>query len=602
MGFLNFIDAIFIRIINQEPDPLNKARIRILGYILAFYLFFSAILIVSYTQSDVPLHLIRVSIIFVITILLIGVVLYTNLWRLVSHTILTVITLGVWSNLALYVKDVNLETLQYVWFACVLSFYMHGSIWGWIYSSLNILPVLALISLDKKNYFFVGANTHEVSQAVYLFVILYNFLLIIFLQFYFFRSFNNSIMRLTLAKGELGLLNEKLNKTLAEVEKLSNSRIEFLSTMSHEIRTPLNGVVGLTNVLLLENPRKDQEENLDMLKFSAENLLLLVNNVLDVNKLDSSKSELEKVGFNLVELITRAYSSSKLRASEKMLDFTLFIDPALEGKLVISDPTRVTQVLLNLINNAIKFTEKGRISIDVQVLNLSKKKIKVQFSIEDTGIGIAPDNQLIIFEPFMQASDSTTRNYGGTGLGLQIVEKTLKMFGSEINLTSEENVGSKFVFTIDFNYIILEDPRPILSVNTQSDLSSLKVLVAEDNAVNSMVINKILKKWNIVPVIVANGLLAVESVENGDFDVVLMDLHMPIMDGYEATACIRSLNDSTKAAIPIIALTASVNEKASRNVREAKMNDYLTKPFNPDHLFAKLKAVANVLHVLSNND
>ena len=602
MGFLNFIDAIFIRIINQEPDPLNKARIRILGYILAFYLFFSAILIVSYTQSDVPLHLIRVSIIFVITILLIGVVLYTNLWRLVSHTILTVITLGVWSNLALYVKDVNLETLQYVWFACVLSFYMHGSIWGWIYSSLNILPVLALISLDKKNYFFVGANTHEVSQAVYLFVILYNFLLIIFLQFYFFRSFNNSIMRLTLAKGELGLLNEKLNKTLAEVEKLSNSRIEFLSTMSHEIRTPLNGVVGLTNVLLLENPRKDQEENLDMLKFSAENLLLLVNNVLDVNKLDSSKSELEKVGFNLVELITRAYSSSKLRASEKMLDFTLFIDPALEGKLVISDPTRVTQVLLNLINNAIKFTEKGRISIDVQVLNLSKKKIKVQFSIEDTGIGIAPDNQLIIFEPFMQASDSTTRNYGGTGLGLQIVEKTLKMFGSEINLTSEENVGSKFVFTIDFNYIILEDPRPILSVNTQSDLSSLKVLVAEDNAVNSMVINKILKKWNIVPVIVANGLLAVESVENGDFDVVLMDLHMPIMDGYEATACIRSLNDSTKAAIPIIALTASVNKKASRNVREAKMNDYLTKPFNPDHLFAKLKAVANGLHVLSNND
>ena len=602
MGFLNFIDAIFIRIINQEPDPLNKARIRILGYILAFYLFFSAILIVSYTQSDVPLHLIRVSIIFVITILLIGVVLYTNLWRLVSHTILTVITLGVWSNLALYVKDVNLETLQYVWFACVLSFYMHGSIWGWIYSSLNILPVLALISLDKKNYFFVGANTHEVSQAVYLFVILYNFLLIIFLQFYFFRSFNNSIMRLTLAKGELGLLNEKLNKTLAEVEKLSNSRIEFLSTISHEIRTPLNGVVGLTNVLLLENPRKDQEENLDMLKFSAENLLLLVNNVLDVNKLDSSKSELEKVGFNLVELITRAYSSSKLRASEKMLDFTLFIDPALEGKLVISDPTRVTQVLLNLINNAIKFTEKGRISIDVQVLNLSKKKIKVQFSIEDTGIGIAPDNQLIIFEPFMQASDSTTRNYGGTGLGLQIVEKTLKMFGSEINLTSEENVGSKFVFTIDFNYIILEDPRPILSVNTQSDLSSLKVLVAEDNAVNSMVINKILKKWNIVPVIVANGLLAVESVENGDFDVVLMDLHMPIMDGYEATACIRSLNDSTKAAIPIIALTASVNEKASRNVREAKMNDYLTKPFNPDHLFAKLKAVANGLHVLSNND
>ena len=396
-----------------------------------------------------------------------------------------------------------------------------------------------------------------------------------------------------MAKTELGLLNEKLNQTVAEVEKLSNSRMEFLSTMSHEIRTPLNGVIGLTNVLLIENPRKDQEENLDMLKFSAENLLLLVNNVLDVNKLDSSKAELEKVGFNLVELVKRAYSSSKLRASEKNLDFKLFTDPVLEGKLVISDPTRVTQVILNLINNAIKFTEKGSISISVQSLGMSKKKIKVQFSIEDTGIGISPENQHIIFEPFTQASPSTSRNYGGTGLGLQIVEKTLSMFDSKISLTSEENIGSKFVFTIDFNYIVLEEPKPILTLNSQNDLSGLKVLVAEDNSVNRMVIEKILKKWNILPTIVDDGLRAVQSVEHGDFDVVLMDIHMPIMDGYEATAGIRKLKDLTKASISIIALTASVNDKVNRNVMDAKMDDYLAKPFNPDHLFAKLNEIAN---------
>ncbi|MEO7284824.1 ATP-binding protein [Gelidibacter sp.] len=512
------------------------------------------------------------------------------------------LTLVVWSNLSLYVREVNLATLQFIWFACTLSFYVHGSKWGWLYSLLNILPVLVFTIVGSNNYFYLDTSSHEVGQPIYIFIIVCNFFMIIFLQSYFFRSFNNNIMRLNMAKSELGLLNKKLNQTLAEVEKLSNSRMEFLSTMSHEIRTPLNGVIGLTNVLLLENPRKDQEENLDMLKFSAENLLLLVNNVLDVNKLDSSKSELEKVGFNLVELITRTYSSSKLRADEKMLEFKLFIDPVLEGKLVISDPTRVTQVLLNLVNNAIKFTEKGSISLSARALSLSKNKIKVQFTMEDTGIGISPDNQHIIFEPFMQASASTTRNYGGTGLGLQIVEKTLSMFGSKISLTSEENVGSKFVFVIDFNYIVLEEQMPILTKNIQNDLSGLKVLVAEDNAVNRMVIDKILKKWNLLPAIVDDGLRAVESVKNGDFDVVLMDLHMPIMDGYEATAGIRTLKDQTKASIPIIALTASVNEKVYLNVVDAKMDDYLTKPFNPEHLFAKLKAVANGLNVISNND
>ena len=591
MGFLNYIDTIFKSIINHEPDPLNKARIRILGYILVFYFFFSAILIIAYSQSDVPLHLIRVIIIFIITVFLIGLARYTNLWRVISHTMLVVITLGVWSNLSLYVKDVNLETLQYVWFACVLSFYIHGSKWGWIYSALNIIPVLALIILDHKNYFYVGTNTHEVSQAIYVFVTLYNFLLIIFLQFYFFRSFNNNIMRLTMAKTELALLNEKLNTTVAEVEKLSNSRMEFLSTMSHEIRTPLNGVIGLTNVLLLENPRKDQEDNLDMLKFSAENLLLLVNNVLDVNKLDSTKSVLEKVGFDLVELITRTYSSSKLRAIEKELEFKLFIDPILEGKLVISDPTRLTQVLLNLINNAIKFTEKGSISISAHVLSLSKKKMNVQFTIEDTGIGISPEKQNTIFEPFIQAAESTNRNYGGTGLGLPIVKKTLEMFDSNISLISEEDIGSKFIFDIELSYIILEEPKPIVTVNIKNDLSGLKVLVAEDNSINAMVIDKILRKWNIIPTIVEDGLSALQSVEKSDFDVILMDIHMPIMDGYEATAGIRDLKDRIKAGIFIIALTASVNEKVNQNVVDAKIDDYLTKPFNPEHLFAKLKEI-----------
>ena len=602
MGVLNYIDNIFIKLINQEPDQLNQSRIRILGYILVLYTFFSAILLIAYSLSDVPFHLIRVSIVFIVCVFLIALIFYTNLWRVVSHLILVAITLAAWSNLSLYLGEVNIETLQYIWFACVLSFYIHGSKWGWIYSALNILPLLAFTVADNSNYFYIGSTKNEVSQPIYVFITFYNFLLIIFLQFYFFRSFNNNITSLTIAKRELGLLNKKLNQTVAEVEKLSNSRMEFLSTMSHEIRTPLNGVIGLTNVLILENPRKDQEDNLDMLKFSAENLLLLVNNVLDVNKLDSTKSVLEKVGFDLVELLKRTYSSSKLSAFEKKLDFKLFIDPALEGKLVISDPTRLTQVLLNLINNAIKFTVKGSVSMSAHAISLSTKTIKVRFIIEDTGIGILPEKQNTIFEPFIQAAASTNRNYGGTGLGLSIVKKTLHLFDSEISLKSERNTGSEFVFDINFNYIILEKPKPNVTVNSQYDLSGLKVLVAEDNGINRMVIDKTLRNWNILPVLVDDGLSAVQSVENGNFDVVLMDIHMPIMNGYEATASIRGLKDRAKASVFIIALTASVNKKVNQNVVDANIDDYLTKPFNPEHLFAKLKEIANGLKVKGSKD
>ncbi|MFB9056859.1 ATP-binding protein [Mariniflexile ostreae] len=593
--FLNYIDNIFIKLINQEPDPLNKARIRMLGYILVFYTVFCSILVVTYALADLQFHLIRISTVFIITLSLIALGLYSNLWKVISHSILAVITFGVWTNLSIYVRDVNIETLQYIWFACVLSFYIHGSKWGWFYSALNILPVLAFTIADNKNYFFLGGSAHQVTLPIYVFVTFYNFLLITFLQFYFFRSFNKNITSLQIAKNELGSLNEKLNQTLSKVEKLSNSRMEFLSTMSHEIRTPLNGVIGLTNVLLAEAPRKDQEDNLDMLKFSAENLLLLVNNVLDVNKLDSNKTELEKISFDLAELITRNYASSKLKATEKGLDFKLFIDPVLNDKWVISDPTRITQVLLNLINNAIKFTEKGSISVSAQVINVSQSSIKVQFTIEDTGIGISPEKRHVVFEPFIQASANTNRNYGGTGLGLQIVKKTLGLFNSDINFTSEEHVGSKFSFDIDFDYLMLKQPKPKTILEDQNDLAGLCILVAEDNSINRMVINKTLKKWNITPTIVDDGLSALRCIEKEDFDVVLLDLHMPIMDGYTATSHIRNLKDPRKANVFIIALTASVNEKSHRNVIDAKMNDYLPKPFNPDHLFAKLKKISNTL-------
>jgi len=587
------ISGIFNKLIAKERDPINKARIKMLAYILVLYLLFTGILIIAYTVDGEKLHLIRVSIVFVATFSLIGIAHFTYAWKIVSHVILWLLTLAVWSNLSIYVQDINIETLQFIWLGCALSFYMHGLKWGWFYSLINVLPILVYTAIDNKNYFYIGTGPHEVSLPIYLFVTSYNFFLIIFLQYYFFKVFNQNFVSLTQTKNELKNLNSKLKVTLSEVESLSNSRMEFLSTMSHELRTPLNGVIGISNALLLQDPREDQEENLAVLKFSAENLLLLINDILDFNKFGSDKVELENISFDLATLIKNNCSSLKLKAHEKMLELKLNIDDQLEGKFVCSDPTRLTQVLLNLMNNAIKFTEKGSVSLHVQTSNLSADRMTVNFIIEDTGIGIELHRQENIFEPFIQAASSTSRRYGGTGLGLTIVKQVLTMFNSSIELVSSPNVGTKISFNIDFNYQNSGNYVSTSSVNAKNDLAHLKILVTEDNHVNILVIKKTLEQWNIVPVIAENGLIAMQKLEKENFDVILMDLYMPVMDGYETAAHIRKLSNKSKSMVPIIALTASSNNNVGQKILDAGMNDYLSKPFNPEHLFKKLKDLTN---------
>lgn len=583
------VSGIFNKLVSEEKDPINRARIKMLAYILILYLLFTGILILAYIAGGETLHLLRVSIVFAATSLLIGITYFTHAWKIVSHIVLWFITLAVWTNLSIYVQDINIETLQFIWLGCALSFYMHGLKWGWFYSLTNVLPVLAYTAVDNKNYFYIGTGPHQVSQLTYVFVTAYNFFLIIFLQYYFFKVFNRNFITLTHTKNELKELNNKLKVTLSDVKTLSNSRMEFLSTMSHELRTPLNGVIGISNALLLQNPREDQEENLAVLKFSAENLLLLINDILDFNKFDSDKVELERISFDFAALIKNNFSSLNLKAQEKMLDINLYIDEELDGKYINSDPTRLTQVLQNLMNNAIKFTEKGSVSLHIKINKISADMMNVRFVIADTGIGIESQRQKSIFEPFVQASASTSRRYGGTGLGLPIVKKVLDMFNSEIELVSSPNAGTKISFDIDFEYENHDTSVCIKSINTKHDLAHLKILVTEDNPVNILVIKKTLEQWNIVPVIAENGLIALQKVEQETFDVILMDLYMPEMDGYETAVLIRNLDDTTKANTPIIALTASANNNVAQKIVDAGMNDYLSKPFNPEHLFKKLK-------------
>ncbi len=588
--FIHYLNNLVKKIANKEADNINKARVEMLIYIIAAYLIFSGILLIAYQFDNQPLQQLRVAFVFVTAILFI-LILNRNIssWRFISHFVICLITFGIWSNLLFYVRGVNIATLQYVWFACALGFYMHGTKWGWFYACINVIPILAF-TITEANYFSIGGGAQKISLGSYFFVICYNFALIIFLHYYFFKAFNSNFIMLTQAKDELNVLNKKLNDTLYDLEQISNSRMDFLSTMSHELRTPMNGVIGISNALLYKNPREDQKEDLALLKFSTENLLSLINDILDFNKLEANKVTLESVDFDLALLVENNFATFALKAKEKKLDFNFSIDKQLQGKVVSSDPTRLTQVLLNLINNAIKFTDKGYVNIITRVLFIDSNIVKVRFTIEDTGIGIEAHKQSEIFEVFAQASSHTNRQYGGTGLGLPIVKRILEMFNSNIFIESKITKGTKMFFDIDFPYkedslADLKETEPML------DLSHLKILIAEDNLINILVIQRTLERWGIVPVIAENGALALEKITEEDFDVLLLDIYMPEMDGYETSKAIRNLADPVKANTHIIAFTATINNNIATKVSECGMNDYLPKPFSPQQLFMKLQQI-----------
>ena len=585
------------RITDRESDPINQARAQMLFYLLMAYFFFGVSLVLAYGYTNQVPQLIRAIVIAILALFTLYVHYTFNVWRILSHIVLILITvIGVWANILFYVQGVNAATLQYIWLACAFGFYMHGSRAGWVYAAINIAPVIIDAAFFNRDYFFLGAGPQVVARPIYIYVLVYDFLAIAFLHYFFFKVFNKNIATLTETKNELNNTNEKLNKTIEEIKELSNVRMRFLSTMSHELRTPLNGVIGLTNVLLHQEPRKDQEETLSVLKFSAENLLALVNDILDFNKLDSNVVELESTLFNLYDLVENIYASTKLKASEKQLDFTFEVADSLCSLTLIGDPTRLTQVLLNLLNNAIKFTERGSVKLSCNEMAFVDESVKIKFVVEDTGIGIEESRQRGIFDEFVQASISTTRNYGGTGLGLPIVKRVLELYQSTVQIQSRIGSGSKFSFDIIFPYRKNTNSNVksnAVDENKTSGWSKLKVLVVEDNAINIMVIRKTLNRMEIDPDVAENGRMALEVIAVNDYDLILMDLYMPELDGYETTKMIRSLTDRRKALVPIIALTAMVSSQVLDDVLAVGMNGYLSKPFHPDDLFDELRKHIN---------
>lgn len=381
--------------------------------------------------------------------------------------------------------------------------------------------------------------------------------------------------------------NNELQLAKEKAEKASLAKAQFLSTITHELRTPLYAVTGLTHLLLEEDPKPNQKEHLNSLKFSGEYLLSLINNILDLNKLEANKVEIEKTTFSLKKRMNNVLIALKKSADDRKNSLHLEFDEDIPDQLV-GDPLKLSQILINLIGNSVKFTQSGDVIVRVIKIDESDTEIGLRFEIEDNGVGISKKKQKSIFETFSQASLQINRKFGGTGLGLSIVKNLLELMGSKINLESQLGKGSKFWFNIDFDISeeLKEDknPKNIIYDVDYIALENRKVLVVEDNKINQMITRKILEKNKMKCMVADNGMDAIKLIKENDFDVILMDIHMPGISGIEATQKIRSFNKD----IPIIALTAVTIDENLDDFYRAGFNEIISKPFKTEEFFEKI--------------
>jgi len=593
---VSFFNFSIKRILSDDLSILDNARLRLLyyGLALAFFTLFVILADVLY-QRHIILS-ITTGIMFLASAVLFKFLTYKPRWLLLAHLILIVATITNIIDVFIAIQNVDVVTVEVIIMIMLFGFYMLGQKAGLIYSLLNIVPVLTLALLQYSNNYVPPFKPEKVNETTTIIAIVACFILIAFIHSHFYNAFIKTITQLKETSDKQSGLTSKFGSAMEKAQKSSEAKSEFLSTMSHEIRTPLNAIIGMSNLLITGNPRSDQHENLEVLKFSAGNLLSIVNDVLDFNKIESGKLVFENTKFNLVELMQNICGGQMMAAQTKGVLFKLDVDSALNKKVLFGDTTRITQIVFNLVSNAIKFTAQGNISVKATCIEDRHNRVTVNFSIKDTGIGIEKDRLDIIFEPFIQESLSTTRQYGGTGLGLAIVKRLLELQGLKVKVTSQPGVGSKFSFNMEFpvstELFELSTNQPQQVTENGETLSAIRMLIAEDNPVNVMLMKKLLSKWNIVPSIAENGERAVELVQYGNFDIILMDLQMPVMNGFDAAKEIRKMPDPQKSSIPIIALTASALFDIRELVQESGMNDYVSKPFKPNELFEKIQILA----------
>jgi signal transduction histidine kinase len=418
------------------------------------------------------------------------------------------------------------------------------------------------------------SNVQQIDAAVVKQMYNANFFIAVFLTLVF--SF--LIYRITQKK------EEELTRAKELAEDSAKVKMQFLSNMSHELRTPLNGIIGTVNLLNLEDHNNHQRDHYELLQYSSSHMLNLINDLLDFSKIESGKVELEKRDFNVETFVKNIYNSFAQQFENKQLYLKLATEDDLNFNIT-SDDIKLGQILNNLLSNALKFTHKGGVTLGVKTRQMEEEKIAILFSVTDTGVGIPATKANKIFESFIQADVDTTRKYGGTGLGLSISKKLTEVYESELKLETTVNEGSRFYFEVVFTKS-KNAAKPLTAVpENMRPLMGLRILIAEDNKINMLIARKFLIKWGVELTEAVNGREAVEFCKTKIFDIVLLDLEMPEVDGYTALQEIRKI----KPNIPAMAFTAAVFEDIEDVlIKQKGFNDYILKPFTPKELNNKL--------------
>ena len=400
------------------------------------------------------------------------------------------------------------------------------------------------------------------------------------------RNALSIVAKHVMAQLEIGTKNIQLDAQRKIAEKAVLARDSFLANMSHEIRTPLNSIIGFTDLLAQTELDEVQRDYIESVQIAGENLLLIVNDILDLSKIESGNLAIESEPFNLKKTLKHVYNLLKVKA-QKEVDFNLFLDAEMPDN-VVGDQGRLNQILVNLIGNSLKFTNEGEVTVSVKKLEETEDNYTLKFSVKDTGIGIHEDKLTTIFERFTQGEESTTRTYGGTGLGLNIVKELIELQHGEIHVKSTPNRGSEFFFII--SYKKGNPAQPAVKSMSINNLGRLKILLCEDNALNQKLARSVINNFGFDLDIAQNGEEGIELLSQNKYDLVLMDLQMPVKDGYQTTEYIRNEMNST---IPIIAMTAHSLVGEQERCYKVGMNAYVPKPFKQAVLLKAIKTVMN---------
>jgi signal transduction histidine kinase len=449
----------------------------------------------------------------------------------------------------------------------------------YLWGATIFLLMAILLCIFLPNQLF---NPFPLSRAVHQFIFFFSAIVsVLLMAVYLYVIFRASVR------------NERiLTKAKVVAEEASQAKALFLSNMSHELRTPLNGIIGTTHILQSEQHLPSQKNHIAVLSNLSDHMMSLVNDVLDYSKIESGKLELAFHRFNVGQLMDKVEGTFRHTFLDKKIGYNVVANTQLRLIDIYSDQLRLQQVLYNLVSNALKFTEEGSVMVRATLIKLTEVEATISFSVEDTGIGINAAMQDKIFESFSQGDSATTRKYGGTGLGLSISNNLVRLFKSKLSVNSEQGKGSSFYFEVLF-------PLATVSKNETSDkghpaiknqLKAIKILLAEDNPINMMIAKKVLEQWDVQVTEATNGRIAVDKCKVEYFDMLLIDVEMPEMDGRAAMAAIRKFNSN----IPSIAFTAAVYENMREDLKGVGFDDYLLKPFKPEDMYEKIVGLLQV--------